>query len=270
MTTESHLASLGVTMQEARDFIFANVKNPGLIFSIAYANDVTTAMLSEITGYSTSDISAYFASYGVDATDLDSVDGDIDLPDDPLDSTDDPNGSASATLVNYMAFNDSTGILSTAVLRNSVIAATGTDEYFSAFNPDRFTGAGDGVFTPDELGTARLGNVAATTDNIESLFFGTWIHALKTIDTSEALQYGEIIGMVDNDPSFNPSSPDFLALMDDVFSDPAQTPLLNDSDIAGTMTALGTTLVENVDYSPDVELSIVMLLPLRATFTDFF
>jgi len=68
---ELHLASLGVTMQQAKDFIFANVNNPELIFDVALKFNVTTLMLSQITGFSTNVISEFFASFGLDTTKLD-------------------------------------------------------------------------------------------------------------------------------------------------------------------------------------------------------
>jgi|CXWL01.1.fsa_nt_gi hypothetical protein len=241
MSAESHLASLGVTMQQAHDFIFSHVNEPTTIFDVAKQYDITTAMLNEITGYSTNDISAYFANYGLNTADLDSVD---------------LSGSTSATLVKYLAFNDSTGILSTAALRTS----SGT------FNPDRFPSASDGIFTPGELGTTRLGYVAATADNIESLFFGTWIHSLKAMDQSEMFEIGKIFDFVENDPD----SPDLPALMDNVFSDPASNPLLSDLEIAESMSGMIGDLADNIFYSQDVELSVDMLFPLWATYTDFF
>lgn len=68
---ELHLASLGVTVQQAKDFIFANVNNPELIFDVALQFNVTTLMLSQITGFSTNVISEFFASFGLDTAKLD-------------------------------------------------------------------------------------------------------------------------------------------------------------------------------------------------------
>jgi len=70
-SAEFHLALLGVTIQQARDFIFSHVDEPEIIFNVASENNVTTSMLSEIVGFPTSDISAYFTSFGLDAAELD-------------------------------------------------------------------------------------------------------------------------------------------------------------------------------------------------------
>ena len=230
MSTESHLASLGVTMQQARVFISSHANDPFTIFDVAYEYDITTSMLSEITGYSTSDISAYFTTYGLDSADLDGV----SLPSSNL-----------ASLTNYMALNDSTGILSTAALRESIIAATSSDDYFAALNPSKFIGAEDGVFTSNELGTARLGNVAATTENIESLLFGTFIHVFKAIDVSETMQFGQITEFL-ADPTNNANSPNFLVLMNSVFSDPAPNPIFSDTELVEAVTGTAVPLVEKI------------------------
>lgn len=70
-SAELHLASLGVTVQQARDFIFSHADEPQVIFNVAFEHNVTTSMLSEITGFSTNDISAYFAFFGLDTLQLD-------------------------------------------------------------------------------------------------------------------------------------------------------------------------------------------------------
>ncbi len=227
MSTESHLTSLGVTIQQANDFILSHINEPEIIFNTAQQFGITALMLSEITGFSTSDISTYFVSFGLNAADLDEV------------------GLPVASLTNYLAFNDSTGALSIAALRENIIAATNPEDYFSAFNPSKFIGSEDGVFTPDELGTARLGNVAANTENIESLVLGTFIHVYKAIDISEALQFNQITEFL-ADSANNDDSPDFLALMDSVFSDPAPNPIFNDAVLVEATNEFGIHTVETI------------------------
>lgn len=231
---ETHLANYGITIQQANEFILSHVNDPSTIFNVAQQFSVTTLMLSEITGYSTSVISAYFASYGLDTEDLDGV----DLPDDS-------DNTALASLTSYMTFNNNTGILSTDALRENIIISTSTDDYFSAFSPENFKGSEDGIFTPDELGTARLGNVPATTENIESLILGTFIQAFKSIDNSEIMQFGQITQLL-QDPETNTKSPDFLALMDSVFSDLAASPIYTDSELASATIEFSIQIVENI------------------------
>ena len=86
-------------------------------------------------------------------------------------------------------FNDHTGSLSTATIRTQVLAnanPTITANYWALFDPARFEGSADGVFTPEELGVSHLGTIQATAENIESLFYGTFIDVATSIDFDEA------------------------------------------------------------------------------------
>jgi hypothetical protein len=72
MTTTDYLAQFGITMQEAHDFVFANLEAPALILSVALQYGVTTTMLGEIAGgYAASDVRGFFSEHGLDATPLD-------------------------------------------------------------------------------------------------------------------------------------------------------------------------------------------------------
>lgn len=70
-STELHLTSLGVTVQQARDFIFQHANEPEIIFNAALENNITTLMLSDIVGFSVSDISKYFSTFGLNTLELD-------------------------------------------------------------------------------------------------------------------------------------------------------------------------------------------------------
>lgn len=166
-SAESHLSKYGVTVQKAKDFILSHVNEPTTIFNTAKQFGVTTVMLSEITGYPTSDITTYFASFGLDTVLLDAsapgVAGNHVLLAQDM-----------ASFVNYIAYNNNTGALSTTALREQVLGAGILEnQYFSLFDPKNFKGSEDGVFTPEETGITSLGNIPATMENIESLFYGT-------------------------------------------------------------------------------------------------
>ena len=106
-------------------------------------------------------------------------------------------------------FNDRTGALATATIRGQVLAnanPTITANYWNLFDPARFEGSADGVFTPEELGVSHLGTIAATAENIESLFYGTFIDVSTSIDFEEAGAIGtffmaNLTGIVQRTPS---------------------------------------------------------------------
>lgn len=71
----------------------------------------------------------------------------------------------------------------------------------------------DGLYTPDETGVSHLGNIKATPERLESIFFGTLINILNSLDLEEMEQIG-------NFPPFNSDNlDDFVALVSDSLSD---------------------------------------------------
>ncbi|MFZ1711721.1 MAG: hypothetical protein WAT53_01485, partial [Nitrosomonas sp.] len=195
----------GISISEARDFIFANVDQPGIIFNKAAEFGITTEMLSEITGYSSAVISGYLASFGLDTKLLDEVK--ILINSDPGD------------LSYLIDFNDHTGVLSTASLRDQVKALLkNPGDYDSFFEPVFFYQNKDNVYTPDELGVSHLGNVPANSESLESIFFGTLINITNSLDAIELKR------IIDFPPLDLNNLNDFIAIVADALSDPAATP----------------------------------------------
>lgn len=80
MSTSEHLAQLGVTLAEARDFILQNVQQPSVIYNISVQNQITAQMLAEIYGGVTADdVVAFFNASGLDGDAL--TDSDTDNTD---------------------------------------------------------------------------------------------------------------------------------------------------------------------------------------------
>ena len=87
--------------------------------------------------------------------------------------------------------NDRTGALATATIRAQVLNSTTSANYWALFDPAKFEGSADGVFTPAELGVSHLGTLPATAETIESLFYGTFIDVALSIDFEEAGPIGQ-------------------------------------------------------------------------------
>jgi hypothetical protein len=230
ISAEEHLAKLGVTVQQAQDFIFENVDNPELLFTAARQNGVTNGMLSEITNFSTNAIGNYFVSAGIDSKELDksSILFNSDL----------------GSLENLVDFNDNAGILSNNSLKEQVISSVNasipTDIFINFFFSEvRPYQSRDGLYDSEELGVGHLDNVPATNDNIESLFFGTLINMLLTIDETELSD----IRMLQE----NVSLEDYQAHLADALSDSTETPVWTDEELAGFVTNWATTIIELFD-----------------------
>ncbi|MBI5278563.1 MAG: hypothetical protein HY854_19150 [Burkholderiales bacterium] len=128
--------------------------------------------------------------------------------------------------------NDRTGELSNASMRAKVLVNAGLSAgYWALFDPARFQGSGDGLFTPDELGVSHLGNVAATAENIESLFYGTYFDIVQSMDFNEAVAisqffFANLLGITTRNQAVMDQ---YAALFVDAEADAAATRLYQDS-----------------------------------------
>lgn len=78
MSALTHLASYGVSIQQAYEFIVSNLSNPRTIFDVSKAFGITNNMLGEIIstympGVSGAVVKNFFASNGIDSSSLDST-----------------------------------------------------------------------------------------------------------------------------------------------------------------------------------------------------
>lgn len=175
MSAESHLAKFGITIHQAKDFIDLNIDKPEIIFDAGITYFVTIPMLSEITKYSESEINEYFKSAGKNPDNLNNtrllVNSDL------------------GALESLVDFNNKTEILSNVSLREKVQPLIGDPDYYPSYDP--FFGLRapfqiwDGKYDSDELGVKHLGEIAATTENLESLFYGTLLNTFSRLDNDE-------------------------------------------------------------------------------------
>lgn len=87
MTTQEHLNSFNITMEQAKNFLIANINRPENIFNVAKEFNVSSWMLAEILeNVNTLQVIQYFNFHGFDTSE---IDGDglislIDFDDQPL------------------------------------------------------------------------------------------------------------------------------------------------------------------------------------------
>lgn len=210
MLAEKYLVDLGITVQQAKDFIIANIEKPEIIFKTASQYGVTTRMLGEITGYPRDAVQKYFPNTDMgkllDMSKL--VNSDLGL------------------LEDLVAFNTREGVLSNASLRAVVKPQTDIsyayDQSFTSSNPD--LQLKDGFYSSGELGVERLDDIPATNDNIESLFYGSLINIFSALDVSELNQ---IKAFPDNG-----NNEDFQVLLLTVLSKSPTPTAWNDNQLA--------------------------------------
>ncbi len=224
MSAAAHLAKFDVTVEHAYNFIMANVEQPGVIFNAAAEFAVTTAMLSEITQFSPEVIGNYFASFGLDTRKLDHTH--ILINSDPGD------------LGSLITFNERTGILSNESLRGFVQQSlSDPSQYDSVFGPQFAFQADDEVYDAEELGVATLTNVSATTESIESLFYGSLINMFSRFDQIELNQ------IILFPAAERRNSDDFQAFVFEALSDIPLTVPIPDDELAGLVVREAAILI---------------------------
>lgn len=244
MTTRSYLASLGVTMNQAHDFIKANLKSPATIYKVAQQYGIDSQMLADIMsidypGVSAKDVEAFFQGQGLDGAALHAK---------GVDNTSHVTlvSSDFAALSHQFGFNTHTGVLSNEALRANVTRVTGMDAYLFAFAPVNFDGAEDGVFTGQELGVPGFGSMAATWQNVESVFYGTVINLLESIDASEIQGLDEFA--TQNEAALAQGNPAVVQqlqhMLINMFSTPAVTPVFSEAEIAQDLSAATALVVQ--------------------------
>lgn len=236
MSTSSYLANFGVTIEQASQYVHANMHDLHGIAATARQYGITDEMLGEIAGhaagthYSGAEVRGYLAGFGVNTAGL---------------SAESLFPSEMLQFSSVMTLNVETGTLSTASLRTQVIARTGEAAYNAAFDPNHYAGGLDGVFSVADLGVSSLGDLPATAQTLESLFYGTIVRLAGTLDMQEAFDVAAFVNthraaMESGDPAVESA---FLALMHGIVEDHAMMPALTDTQIAQAAVASAVALV---------------------------
>ncbi len=200
ISAEEHLAKLNVTVEQAYDFIIANLDDPEMIYATAREYGVTRAMLHQITDASAAVIDNYFI--------------DADFHPERLDRTSILFNTDIGELETLVDFNNNTGLLSNDSLRESVksLIKWQVDDFYDYFFMQFYDfQLDDGIYDAEELGISQLGNIAATDENIESIFYGTLINIFSRFDQTELNQIKAFPG--NGDPE------DFFTLLADALND---------------------------------------------------
>jgi len=224
-TGQEVLAHYQITVDQAHEFIWANIEQPDVIFDTAEEFGITTQHLSDITGYSTEIISDFFGSFKLDTIELDDI---RILFNSELDAG-----------VGLVEFNDRSDVLSTASLGSLVKANVEILDYNDFFEPIFSYQKDDGLYTPDELGVSHLGNnVPATEESIESLVYGTLINVYAGLDDSE-------LSALKNFSHTATNVNEYRALLTDALSDPATR---SDEELVGLIADETAVLINEFWY----------------------
>lgn len=267
MNAAQLLSRQGVTMQQASDWVQAHLSAPGDIYNICLQFGINSTMLAEIVqpfvpGVLALDVETFFTAQGFDALGLRNAGA---LPPVPMPSPVEPPSAPVfsgvfpaefGALFSIVSLNNNTGVLSNASLREAGLAqAMQGGDYWQLFNPASFGGQGDGVWTPSELGFAGLGNLPATAETLESLFYGTIIRVVRSIDQQEVNQLEAFVTA--NEAALERGNPtainSLISQLNQVFSTPAEVPLVSDQELAAFLPLITSTAIQLVGTgNPDL------------------
>lgn len=237
------LAQYGYTLGDLRPAVNSLADAaPADLYNAAVAYGLRLDILAEISGSrSASDFQTLFTAHGLDSAALGgSGGGGV-----PLFSGDLPD-----FFQHLVGFNDQSGALSNDSIRAQVLAnGVSQADYDAIFDASQYSGAADGSFDPADLGFSHLGSFAATSANLESLYYGTLIRTFGAIDQQEftqILQFTESheVALEAGDPATLEA---YLQLMQGVFEDPASPPLFTPDMLSQTLVLATATLIQQGD-----------------------
>jgi hypothetical protein len=257
-TSDFIMTTFHATMAEADAFIMSHVSDPAYIYNMAAQYHVTSDMLGEITGYSSTDVENFFTAHGMDGMALRAAPGGPTASGLQLLAVE-----GSAIPDSMVKLDADSGVLSNASLHAAIVANTGQAAYDLAFSAAPYDSNHDGVLSAAELGTTALGaSLPATEATIESIFFGTTINALKSLDATElndlasfaaahsaALDAGDLATMQQ-----------MVSMVFTDISTPAAVPAFSDADIATAIVEPVSDLINLVGAGANGSLFATVLL----------
>lgn len=238
--TNSALARIGLTANEARSIVnsaFEAGSYTEIFNSVKALGFNITDLVSISQSWTQSQIEKMLTSAGLNPEEIggNPASGGDDLGDEYPFITE----LYSPLALHVITFNNNSGQLSTETIRESVLAkGVSIEAYNTFFNPTEYFGSEDGTFTPSELGFSHLGSFAATSANLESIYYGTMIKTFKSIDMAEVNELGRFATANEAKLSAGDSATlkSYVSLLIAMFEDPANPPLLSDEYLAATIT----------------------------------
>ena len=234
MNTTEYLSQLGISMEQARSFVTANLGKPATIYNVAKQFKIDSQMLADIVapqfpGLTAAQVEAFFNKQGLYGNGLNVFEIDT--------NTQSLLWHGATELAPMYAFNQNSGILSTQSLRDTVIAKVGTAKYIKAFSPSDLPGSADGTLSTTDLGFSHLGEIEATWQNFESLYYGSMINFSKAVSQSEVTA---LLNFVDANKDTLPNESreivsQVYAQLIEIFKDPTDSDdpsAISDSEIA--------------------------------------
>lgn len=248
-TAQTIVQKFNLTTAQVGEWLNANYySNPASVQEIAKIAGLDSIMLSEllsphIYGITPDAINQYMQQHIPPAT--------SPTPTRPVVSDD-----AADQITAFVGLNENGGILSTDYLRSQILQqGISQEQYNRIYEPSQYVGYEDGVFTPGELGISHLGNLSATSQTLESLFYGTLINTLRAIDHSEAAQLDRF--MEKNYSQLTPGTDtfeEFIAMTLQMFSTPTTQPFLNDYEVSEIIVESASIVVGLMGQHDDMAL----------------
>lgn len=265
MNAQQKLASLGVSMDAAYQFIIQNLNSPSTIYGVCEQFAISNEVLGEIVSYglgrsvSASDVAGYYNAHGLNGNKLFNANlgslvntGNNTSTNTGSNTTPSSFDGLNVNVFGVITTNDNTGILSSASLKAAIVAQIGQSAYDQLFAVSGYDVNRDGVISTADVGGGNFASQPATQASVESLFFGTSIRALKSIDLSEATELIDFLSI--NSTQLEAGNAGVMSAFNDLvlnmMSDLASPPLFTDQQIADSIIMGAVAAAQVMDGQP--------------------
>lgn len=261
MNVTQHLAQHGVSFQEARDFVYANLNNPAHIFDVALTFGVTSSMLAELygQGVNATVVEQFFDSQGLDGARLSATVSNswdhVDL--DQLDWTSIENSFMKLSVL--LRPLETTGPLSAENLTASILKQVSQHSFDSYMDPRSMDENGDGIVTAAEAEVPGMPSFLATVGNIAAHEFGFLVRALTALDAHEkrALE-----GLINQGPGATlqqtqAAVQNYMDTMVQALLTPTSEPYYNNNEVANIIVTGIVSTIRDGGHSGEALLPVI-------------
>lgn len=261
MNVTQHLAQHGVSFQEARDFVYANLNNPAHIFDVALTFGVTSSMLAELygQGVNATVVEQFFDSQGLDGARLSATASNswdhVDLA--KLDWTDIENSFMKLSVLFRPL--ETSGPLSAKDLTAGILKQVTQQSFDNHMNPLFWDHDDDGIVTAEEAEAPGMPSFLATVDNVAAHELGFLVRGFTALDADEKRT---LEGLISQGPGATLQQTqavvqNYMDTLVQALLTPTSEPYYNNSEVANIIVTGMVSTIRDDGFSGAVLLSAV-------------
>lgn len=233
MNATQQLALYGVTLEQARDFMVANLDNPELIYVTAWDFELNCDMLAEIygQGVSAQEVADFFHVQGLDGRNLTEREPAIcDLSKGNIYEW----SIIGVTISNLSALYrplETDGVLSASALTARILEQVPQERFDGFMGSDDMDFNQDGIVTADEARAPDMPSFEATVANGAAHNYGLLIRMLTAVDATELQTLEGLLQGYEREKTPD-NLQNYMDTMVQAMLTPANPPVLSNDEVA--------------------------------------